>query len=61
MKYKAYERSWVMRLLARLTSDQRKRYESEMAKELGHWRTGRKYDGLKAEVAERIMLEDAKK
>lgn len=61
MKYQATERSWVMRLLARLTPDQRKRYEAEMAKAVGHHRNGKKYDGQKAAVAERIMYEDAKK
>lgn len=59
MKYKATERAWVMRLLARLTPDQRRRYEEEMRREPGHHSTGKKYDGLKAQVAERIMLEDS--
>jgi len=61
MKYKAYERAWVARLLARLNSDQRRRYEEEMRKRSGHYSTGKKYDGLKAEVAERILYEDALK
>jgi len=30
-----------------------------MAKQPGHHRTGKKYDGLKAEVAERIFYTDA--
>lgn len=58
MKYKATERGWVMRLLARLTPEQRARYEVEMRKRPGDYRTGKKYDRLKAEVAERIMYED---
>jgi hypothetical protein len=47
-----------MRLLARLTPAQRARYEAEMRKRPGHYRTGKKYDRLKAEVAERILYED---
>ena len=58
MKYKATERGWVMRLLARLTPAQRARYEAEMAKRPGDYRTGKKYDRLKAEVAEHILYED---
>jgi len=58
VKYQASERAWVVRLLARLTLAQRRRYEAEMAKQPGHPSTGKKYDGLKAEVAERIMYED---
>jgi hypothetical protein len=50
-----------MRLLARLTPDQRRRYEAEMGQTPGHHSTGKKYDSLKARVAERIMLEDARK
>lgn len=61
MKYKATERVWVMRLLARLTPAQRERYEREMRAEDGHHSTGKKYDGLKAQVAERIMYEDSRK
>lgn len=60
MKYKATERAWVMRLLARLSPDQRRRYEEQMRHEAGHYRSGKKYDGLKAAVAERILYEDAK-
>ena len=58
MKYKATERGWVMRLLARLTPAQRARYEAEMAKRPGDAHSGKKYDHLKAEVAERILYED---
>ena len=47
MKYRATERGWVMRLLARLTPAQRARYEAEMAKRPGDYRTGKKYDRLK--------------
>lgn len=61
VRYAANERVWVARLLARLTPEQRARYEAEMAKRPGHWRNGKKYDGLKAEVAERILYEDARK
>jgi len=58
VKYQATERGWVMRLLARLTLAQRARYEAEMAKRPGDYRTGKKYDRLKAEVAERILYDD---
>ena len=61
VKYKATERQWVMRLLARLTPAQRVRYESEMARQPGHYRSGKKYDGLKAKVAERILYADSRK
>lgn len=60
MKYKATERQWVMRLLARLTPRQREEYEAEMKLQVGHYRTGKKYDKQKAAVAERIMLRDAR-
>lgn len=60
MKYKATERAWVRRLLASLTPDQRQRYEAAMRLEPGHHRSGKKYDGLKARVAERIKLQDAR-
>ena len=59
MKYRATERAWVMRLLARLTPEQRRRYEAAMREAPGDYRTGKKYDWLKAQVAERILLEDA--
>lgn len=58
MKYKATERGWVMRLLARLTPAQRIRYEAAMRKAPAHPYSGKKYDRLKAEVAERILYED---
>lgn len=58
MTYAATERRWVMRLLARLTPEQRERYEAEMRKQPGHHSTGKKYDRLKAQVAERILYED---
>lgn len=61
MKYKATERAWVGRLLARLSPDQRKRYEEQMRKEMGWYSNGKKYDRLKAKVAERILYEDALK
>lgn len=55
MKYKATERAWVMRLLARLTPAERQQYETEMRRQPGHYHSGKKYDGLKAEIAERVM------
>ena len=58
MKYRATERAWVVRLLARLNADQRRRYEEQMRRTPGHHRTGKKYDLLKAAVAERILLDD---
>ncbi|HAM41627.1 MAG TPA: hypothetical protein DCP69_09910 [Candidatus Omnitrophica bacterium] len=61
MKYCATERAWVMRLLARLTPAQRARYEVEMRSAPAHPHSGKKYDRLKAEVAERILLEDSRK
>lgn len=59
LRYRATERAWVARLLARLTPDQRKRYEAEMRRQPGHHASGKKYDGLKAQVAERILYEEA--
>lgn len=61
MKYKATERAWVMRLLARLTPDQRRRYEEQMRRAAPHHNSGKKYDDLKASIAERIIFEDNKK
>lgn len=58
---KANERDWVRAILVRLTPGQRKRYEMEMAQTEGHPNSGKKYDDLKAKVAERIMYEDALK
>lgn len=57
MKYKATDRKWVQVLLSRLTPAQRVRYEAEMRAATGDWRTGQKYDRLKAEIAEKIMLD----
>ena len=45
--------------MARLTPEQRRRYEAAMREAAGDARSGKKYDGLKAQVAERILLEDA--
>jgi hypothetical protein len=59
VKYSAQERAWVMRLLARLTPEQRKRYELECRKAPRHHRSGKLYDGVKAQIAERILYEDA--
>jgi len=60
VKYRAQERAWVRRILCRLTPEQRQRYEAAMQVAPGHWRTGKKYDALKAEVAERILLADVR-
>lgn len=57
MKYRANERNWVMRLLARLTDDERTEYEKRMRAATGHFRTGKKYDGQKARIAEQVMYE----
>jgi hypothetical protein len=53
VKYKATER-------ACLNADQRLRYEEACRKAPRHYRTGRLYDGAKAEIAERILFEDVK-
>jgi hypothetical protein len=46
-----------MRLLARLTPEERREYERRMKELPGHWRSGKKYDWMKAEVAEKVMYE----
>jgi hypothetical protein len=56
--YAAQERAWVARILARLTTEQRVRYVVEMRQQSGHAHSGKKYDNLRAAVAERIMYED---
>ena len=61
VRYKASERAWVMRLLARLTPDQRARYEAECTKAPRHHHSGKLYDDAKAAIAERIMLDDARR
>jgi hypothetical protein len=58
VKYTAQERAWVMRLLARLTPDQRQRYELACRAAPRHHNTGKLYDGEKAAIAERILYED---
>ncbi len=58
MKYSAQERAWVARLLARLTPDQRQRYELACRAAPRHHRSGKLYDGAKAAIAERILYED---
>lgn len=58
MKYKATEREWVKHLLARLTPDQRERYEAQCRIAPRHYRSGKLYDSAKAEIAERIMYLD---
>ena len=60
-RYPASEKRWVRLVLARLTPEQRERYEEECAKAPRHHRTGRLYDRARAEIAERILYEDAKK
>jgi len=57
MRYKATERAWVMRLLARLTVAERAEYERRMRLEPAHPHSGKKYDDVKARVAECVMYE----
>lgn len=60
MKYKAQERRWVMQLLARLTPEQRARYEAACrAYPIRGAHSGKLYDGEKAKIAERILYDDA--
>jgi hypothetical protein len=59
MKFKATERAWVMRLLARLSPAQRLRYEATCREAPRHYRSGKLYDHAKAEIAERILYEDS--
>ena len=58
-KYQAQEKDWVRRILARLTPEQRERYEKACATEvwLRH-RNGRLYDTDRARIAERILYVD---
>lgn len=56
-KYGALEKEWVRRILARLTPEQRERYEAECAEAPRH-RNGKLYDTARARIAERIMYED---
>ncbi|KKM54230.1 hypothetical protein LCGC14_1553600 [marine sediment metagenome] len=60
MSYAAQERGWVAKLLARLTPEQRERYEKECRAAPRH-RSGKLYDGARAKIAERILYEDAMK
>ena len=60
MRYKAQEKRWVQRILARLTPEQRERYEEECRKAPRHYRSGKLYDTARAAIAERILLEDAR-
>ena len=55
MKFKAQERAWVMRLLARMNPNQRARYEAACRLAPRHHRSGKLYDLAKAEIAERIL------
>jgi len=59
VKYKAQEKEWVRRILARLTPEQRERYEKACATEvwLRH-RNGKLYDTDRARIAERILYVD---
>lgn len=62
MRYKATERAWVMRLLARLTPEQCARYEAIVQSEAyRHHHSGKIYDREKARIAEQILLEDARR
>ncbi len=54
MKYAAQEREWVRRILVTLTPTERQEYERLMAQARGNARTGRKYDALRAKVAEMV-------
>ena len=58
MKFNAQERRWVMRLLSRLTPEQRARYEAACREAPRHHRTGKLYDDAKARIAERILYDD---
>lgn len=55
--YPAQELRWVREILVRLTPDERTEYERRMREASGHHSTGKKYDILKAEVAEEVMQE----
>ena len=59
LKYSAQERAWAMRLLARLTPEQRARYEKACSEASRDFRSGKLYDGTKAAIAERILYADA--
>jgi hypothetical protein len=56
-RYCAGERSWVARLLASLTAAEREEYERRIAAAPGHHNSGKKYDSLKAQIAERVKYE----
>ncbi len=58
MSYAAQERGWVVKLLARLTPEQRARYERECRVAPRH-RSGKLYDSARAAIAERILYEAA--
>lgn len=61
MKYTAQERAWVERLLARLTTGQRRRYEEACRIAPRHHHSGKLYDDEKARIAECIMYGDVLK
>jgi len=58
-RYSAQERAWVTRLLARLTPEQRARYEKACSEAPRHEHSGKLYDGARAAIAERILYADA--
>ena len=60
-RYAATERRWVMQLVARLTPDQRRRYEAACREAPRHHNSGKLYDGAKAAIAEQILYGDTPK
>ncbi len=56
-RYSPQERRWVMQLVARLTPAQRAEYERRCRTAPRDHRTGKLYDGAKAQIAEQILLE----
>ncbi len=60
-RYSASERKWVARVLARLTPEDRERYELECRRAPRHPKSGRLYDLDKVKIAEMILLERSKR
>ena len=56
-RYCAQERKWVRQLLCRMTKAEREEYERRCAYAPHHHRSGKLYDGMKAQIAEQVMLE----